>query len=70
MGLDIKIPIGLMFTIFGILLTIFGIATSGDTMYDISIGRNINLLSGIGMLIFGVFMLMISNLVRKKKKSE
>ena len=67
MGLDIKIPIGLMFAIFGILLTIYGITTIGDEMYDISIGKNINLISGVGMLIFGGFMLLISDLMKKKK---
>ena len=68
MGLDIKIPIGLMFVIFGIMLTIFGLTTSGDEIYAISLGKNINLISGIGMLIFGGFMLLISDLVKKKKK--
>jgi membrane-bound ClpP family serine protease len=68
MGLDIKIPIGMMFSLFGIILTIFGISTMDDEMYAISIGKNINLLSGIGMLVFGVFMLLISDLLKKKKK--
>jgi len=67
MGLDIKIPIGLMFCVFGIILTIFGLSTLGDNIYDISIGKNINLISGVGMLIFGAFMLLISDLVKKKK---
>jgi hypothetical protein len=67
MGLDIKIPIGLMFLIFGVILTIFGITTMNDEMYSISIGTNINLLSGIGMLVFGGFMLLISDLLKKKK---
>lgn len=70
MGLDIKIPIGLMFAIFGILLTIFGLTTMEDDMYAISIGKNINLISGIGMLIFGIFMISISDLLKKKKKAE
>ncbi len=68
MGLDIKIPIGLMFSIFGLLLTIFGLATSSNEMYSISLNININLWSGIFMLIFGGFMLIISDLFRKKKK--
>lgn len=68
MGLDIKIPIGMMFSIFGIILTIFGITTIDNEMYEISIGKNINLISGIGMLIFGIFMLLISDLFKKKKK--
>ena len=67
MGLDIKIPIGLMFVILGVLLTIFGLITGGDEMYAISLSKNINLISGIGMVIFGGFMLLISDLVRKKK---
>ena len=67
MGLDIKIPIGLMFVIFGIILTTFGLTTSGDEIYAISLGKNVNLISGIGMLIFGGFMILISDLVRKKK---
>ena len=69
MGLDIKIPIGLMFLILGIILTIFGLFTLGDNMYSISLGENINLFSGIFMILFGGFMLLISDL-RKKKKTE
>ena len=65
--IDIKIPIGLMFTILGIILTIFGLTTIGNDMYSISLGKNINLISGIGMLVFGIFMLLISDLVKKKK---
>jgi H+/Cl- antiporter ClcA len=69
MGLDIKIPIGLMFSIFGIILTILGIVTNGDVeMYERSLGHNINLWSGLFMLAFGAFMLLTSTLVKKKKK--
>ena len=70
MGLDIKIPIGLMFAIFGIILTIFGLATSSSEMYEASLNININLWSGIFMVIFGVLMLAFSDLVKKKKQSE
>ncbi len=70
MGLDIKIPIGFMFTIFGLILAIFGLATTDNAMYDISIGVNINLFSGIGMLVFGIFMLIISDLTFKKKITD
>lgn len=68
MGLDIKLPIGLMFTILGVLVTIFGLFTSGDdALYSRSLGININLWSGVGMLVFGLVMLWFS---RKKDKSE
>jgi len=69
MGLDIKIPIGLMFSIFGLILTILGLITAGDTaMYEQSLGYNINLLSGVIMLVFGCFMLFTSRLFKKKKE--
>ena len=69
MGLDIKIPIGMMFSILGIILTIHGIATKGNVeMYEQSLGHNINLWSGIFMLVFGAFMLLTSSLLKKKKE--
>jgi membrane-bound ClpP family serine protease len=69
MGLDIKIPIGLMFSVLGIILTLHGILTAGDAeMYSQSLGHNINLWSGISMLLFGGFMLFTSSLRKKKKK--
>ncbi len=67
MGLDIKIPIGAMFTLFGILLTIFGLSTGGDEMYEASLHININIWSGVCMLFFGIFMLAASYVTRKKK---
>jgi hypothetical protein len=65
MGLDIKLPIGLMFSILGLLLTVYGLFTGSDSeMYARSLGVNINLWLGIGMLIFGGVMLI---LVKRKK---
>ncbi len=58
MGLDIKIPIGLLFTILGILLAIYGLTTLGDAeIYSRSLNININLWTGLTMLVIGVFML-------------
>ncbi len=69
MGLDIKVPIGLMFTILGLLLTIFGLATAGNTeMYHRSLDININLWTGIAMLLIGVFMLATSKIKPAKKE--
>ena len=67
MGLDIKIPIGFMFAVFGILLTVFGLTTNGDQIYTSSLEINLNLWSGIFMIFFGGFMLLTSNLVKKGK---
>ncbi len=65
---DIRIPIGLMFSIIGILISIFGLATMSDTeMYQKSLNINVNLIMGVLMLIFGLIMLYFSQ--RKKKKA-
>ena len=69
MGLDIKIPIGLMFLILGALLLIFGIATNSDAaLYQRSLQININLWVGIIMVVFGGLMLAFSKLKIKKSK--
>jgi hypothetical protein len=71
MGLDIKFPIGLMFSVFGVMLTIYGIATNGNVeLYKISLGININLWSGILMLVFGLAMLIPAIFQMKKKASD
>lgn len=67
MGLDIKIPIGGMFTLLGIILTIFGLLTNGNEMYDASLNININLWSGLFMLIFGLGMLFAAYKTKKNK---
>jgi len=64
---DIRIPIGLMFTIIGLLLSVFGLITTADTeMYQRSLGINVNLIMGVLMLIFGLIMLYFA---RRKKKA-
>ncbi len=68
MGIDIKFPIGLMFSILGLILTLFGIFTGADaSMYSRSLGININLWSGIGMLVFGLIMLFLAFRSRRSK---
>ena len=54
MGLDIRWPIGLMFTLIGALLVINGALVKSD--HAISLGVNINLIWGVVLLIFGVLM--------------
>jgi len=69
MGLDIKIPIGLLFTILGILLSIYGLTTIGETdLYARSLNININLWTGLTMVVIGVFMLVTAKW--KKKPAE
>lgn len=69
MKLDIKIPIGLLFTIFGLILAVYGLATGSDAeIYAKSLGYNVNLYIGLFMLVFGVFMLVLSRKTLKEIK--
>jgi hypothetical protein len=69
MGLDIKVPIGLMFTILGLLLAIYGLATAGDAeLYKRSLDINVNLWTGLAMILIGIFMLATSKLRPTKDK--
>jgi cell division protein FtsX len=68
MGIDIKFPIGLMFSILGVILTAFGLFTNSNAqLYQRSLGININLWSGVGMLVFGLVMLGLALKSRKTK---
>ena len=58
MGLDIRLPIGMMFTLLGALLAIYGFATGSDSdMYKTSLDLNVNLWWGLVLFIFGAVML-------------
>ena len=66
--MDIRIPIGLLFVILGFILFAFGLYSINDAeLYARSLGRNINLWTGAGMLAFGGLMLLFS---LKKKKTD
>lgn len=64
---DIRIPIGLMFTIIGVIISVFGFTTASDaSMYQKSLGINVNIIMGLFMLGFGAVMLYFA--AGKKKK--
>ncbi len=56
MGLDIRIPLGLMFLSTGGLMLLYGLFTRGSVIYQKSLGININLLWGGLMFLFGAAM--------------
>jgi protein-S-isoprenylcysteine O-methyltransferase Ste14 len=61
MGLDIRWPIGLMFTLIGALLTGYGAITSSNAeMYKRSLDININVYWGVVLLVFGGAMLILA----------
>ena len=55
MGLDIRLPIGLMFVILGGLIVIYGFV-SDPSIYQRSLGINVNVWWGLVMLAFGLIM--------------
>jgi len=62
MNLDIRLPIGGMFAIVGLVLLVFGVVTAGQSgLYAprMMLGVNINILWGLVMLLFGGFMLLL-----------
>ncbi|MDH5316540.1 MAG: hypothetical protein OEW44_08660 [Gemmatimonadota bacterium] len=68
MNLDLRLPIGLMFSIVGVLLTVFGLI-SDDAIYARSLGINVNLWWGLVLLGFGLVMLALAiGAVRKGRR--
>jgi hypothetical protein len=56
MRFDLRLPIGLMFSIVGVLLTGYGLV-SDRAIYQRSLGVNVNLWWGLVLVAFGVVML-------------
>ena len=60
-GLDIRLPIGGLFVVLGLILGGYGIATNGDAaQYERSMSVNINLWWGLVMLVFGALLLLLA----------
>jgi len=69
MGLDIRFPIGMMFTLVGLLMSGYGLVTySNKEMYARSLHINVNLWWGLGLLVFGALMWLAA--VRGKKSGS
>jgi membrane-bound ClpP family serine protease len=59
MGIDIRLPLGALFSLLGLILIVYG-AVSDASRYQQSLGININLDWGIVLLIFGLLMLLLA----------
>lgn len=59
MGLDIRIPLGSLFVVLGILLAGYGLVSS-PAIYQRSLGIDINLWWGGALLAFGLAMLALA----------
>lgn len=67
MGLDIRWPIGLMFTLIGALLAVFGLTNqASSTAHAGGEAIGIDLIWGVVLLIFGVLMLLGASSGKRK----
>jgi hypothetical protein len=71
MSLDLRIPMGLMFTLTGLILTMFGFATRADVdLYARSLGINANFWWGLVLLAFGLTMFTFGRRGQKRLQKE
>lgn len=68
MGLDIRLPIGILFSLLGAMLLAYGL-WSEPALYERSLGINVNLYWGGVMLMFGALMLAFA-FMRKENVAE
>jgi hypothetical protein len=68
MKMDLRFPIGLMFTAFGVMLTLFGLV-SDRSIYQRSLGINVNLWWGLVLLAFGLVMLAFGIRAERRKRA-
>lgn len=70
MQLDVRLPIGLMFVLFGAILAIFGVVSDPTIYQQHSLGVNINLYWGLVQFAFGVFMLLLTWRGKRKAAAQ
>jgi hypothetical protein len=68
MGIDIRLPLGTLFSLLGLILIVYG-AVSDASRYQQSLGININLDWGIVLLIFGLLMLLLARRSARSSRS-
>jgi len=59
LNIDLRFPLGLLFIVFGGLLTLFGLFTD-RAIYERSLFINVNLWWGLVMLLFGGLMFFVA----------
>lgn len=69
MDLDIRLPIGLMFTIMGLILVIGGLAMDPG-VYQRSLSINVNLWWGAVITVFGLVMLGLAWRSSRSRRAE
>ena len=70
MQLDVRLPIGLMFVLFGVILAIFGVVSDPAIYEQHSLGVNINLYWGVVQAAFGALMLFLTWRGKRKAAAQ
>lgn len=70
MNLDLRMPMGLMFTLAGALLTAFGLTSRGTAIYAVCQGIDVNLCWGLVLLVFGLVMLLLGSRGQKQIENQ
>jgi len=71
MNFDLRLPIGLLFSFYGVLLVGYGLFTKDSKeLYEPSLGMNINLGWGLVLLVFGAFMLAMALRARSSQPPQ
>ena len=64
-GMDIRAPIGGLFTLLGLMLAGYGLVAGSRTVSDVAPVTNVNLWWGLVLLAFGIFMLLLARRAMK-----
>ena len=64
--MDLRLPIGIIFTLYGFILIGYGIFTRSSAIYEKSLGINVNIWWGCLLLVFGLTMYFFA---RRSKKN-
>ncbi len=66
MHLDVRVPLGLLFLLLGIILVVFGLTSDPAIYAQHSLGQNVNLFWGVVFALFGAAMLLLTRLGRSR----
>lgn len=66
MNFDLRLPLGLLFSVFGVMLVVYGLV-SDPALYARSLGFNVNLDWGLVLLAFGLVMLRFALRARRRR---